>query len=187
MSIPEDIEWLDIIGYEGLYQVSSGGDFKSLSRTDSNNHFRPERILKKIIKASGYQQCSLSRDGVVRLYLTHRIVAGTFLSNPQNFNTVNHIDGDKGNNAASNLEWCTQRHNNVHAIREGLNVAKDGAESQSFKSPIEATSLIAGHSFMLFGTKDIESKGFRNSCVYKCVNGHQAYHKGHVFRRVDNV
>ncbi|ELO82259.1 TPA: endonuclease [Salmonella enterica subsp. enterica serovar Enteritidis] len=179
--------WRDISGYEGLYQVSSRGAVRSLPRKDAAGHHRKGKTLKNNIGTTGYPQVGLCKNGKLITTCVHRLVAESFLPNPASFNFVNHIDGDKTNNIISNLEWCTQQQNIVHAIRTGLNIAKDGIKSHSFKSPIEATNISTGKTFMLFGTKDIEAHGFNNSSVYKCVNGVISYHRNHCFRRVANV
>lgn len=60
---------------------------------------------------------SLSRNGVRRYFLVHRLVAAAFVPEVPGRDQVNHIDGDRLNNHASNLEWCTQSQNNLHARR----------------------------------------------------------------------
>lgn len=79
--------------------------------------------------ASGYEQVTLfNKNREVIREKVHRIVAKLFCNNDNNYDVVNHIDGDKTNNHYSNLEWCTQRHNNIHAIEMGL---RDVATSNS--------------------------------------------------------
>ena len=75
------------------------------------------KVLKgtKITKSNRYVKIILDRR-----YLLHRLVAETFVPNPNNYTQVNHIDGDRSNNAASNLEWTSPRQNMKHAYRTGL-------------------------------------------------------------------
>ena len=68
----------------------------------------------------GYQSLKLIKDGARRGFLVHRLVASIFCPNPLNKPDVNHIDGNKANNLASNLEWCTKSENMVHAVALGL-------------------------------------------------------------------
>lgn len=106
-------EWRDIVGYEGIYEVSSLGRVKSLPW---DGHHKTEIILKPYKMRSGYLQVSLySNGGGQKRYLIHRLVAMAFLNNPDNLPQVNHIDGNKANNALSNLEWTTVSENNLHA------------------------------------------------------------------------
>lgn len=103
--------WRDIEGYDGLYQVSNCGRVKSL------NYGREGRILKASLK-SGYPFVQFGKCG--RQIYVHRLVAKAFIPNPDNKPEVNHIDGNKTNNHADNLEWGTRSENNVHAVRLGL-------------------------------------------------------------------
>jgi hypothetical protein len=99
--------WKDIEGYEGIYQVSSLGAVKSLDRLDGRGH----KILGKLLKTGndvrGYQQVSLSKNGKATVRRVHRLVAETFIPNPEEKPQVNHIDGYKTNNTVDNLEWTT--------------------------------------------------------------------------------
>lgn len=95
-------DWRDIPGYEGEYQVSNKGLVKSL---------KTNRLLKLSISNSGYARCALSKKGVVKVYLVHRIVAQVFIPNPNNLPQVNHRDENKLNNSVNNLEWCTASYN----------------------------------------------------------------------------
>ena len=104
-------------GYEGLYQVSNLGRIKSLPR---NGTILKERILKENLSNKGYYMVVLSKNNIPKKKLIHRIVAQTFIPNPYNKGTVNHIDGNKLNNKVENLEWCTIKENNIHARKNGL-------------------------------------------------------------------
>ena len=68
----------------------------------------------------GYHEVLLTENGKSKWYLTHRLVASTYIPNPQNYQFVNHIDGNKLNNNINNLEWCTRSYNTKHAFETGL-------------------------------------------------------------------
>lgn len=120
--------WKDVPGYEGHYQVSNMGRIKSLERTFVRNNgksdhavFRTkERILKNQTQTQGYSQIVLSKDGIRKTFRINVLVAKLFVENPLKKSYVNHIDGNKKNNQASNLEWVTAKENIVHAYKHGL-------------------------------------------------------------------
>jgi hypothetical protein len=111
--------WKDIEGYEGYYQVSNKGRVMSLSReVVCNNSTRviKERILNQVInKKLGYKYVMLSKDNKQKNHRVHRLVAQAFIPNPESNPQVNHIDYDKTNNNASNLEWVSQSENMLHS------------------------------------------------------------------------
>lgn len=121
-------EWRDIQGYEGLYQVSNLGRVKSLERKVkggwNNTRTVGERILKPCVNVEGYPKVSLCKEGAIRRFPIHRIVAQAFIPNPDGKPEINHIDGCKENNSVSNLEWVTRSENELHAWRTGLKPRK---------------------------------------------------------------
>jgi hypothetical protein len=116
------VKFLDITGYEGIYKINDIGDVYSV---------RTKKILKPK-KCSGYLMVCLSVNNKKDQQLVHRLVAQTFIDNPDNKKTVNHIDGNKMNNSLSNLEWSTQSENSKHAFRNGLNKSSD---KTGYKNP----------------------------------------------------
>lgn len=123
--------WKDIAGYEGLYQVSNRGRVKSLARYSHKGSRSvqklKERILKSGVRKDNYLTVVLRKDGNSTSYLVHRLVATAFISNPYNYNIVNHKDEDKQNNDVRNLEWCSSLYNNTYndiAIRRQANKKK---------------------------------------------------------------
>lgn len=101
--------WKDIEGYEGLYQVSTLGRVRSF-HTYNYSGSTP-RILKPRRQPAGYLFVQLSKDKVNTQYTIHRLVASTFIPNPEDLPQVNHKDEDKTNNCVENLEWCTAKYN----------------------------------------------------------------------------
>lgn len=108
--------WIDIEGYEGLYQVSNYGNVRSLNYKRTGK----SKILKQQKHKSGYLKVNLYINGSMRTYLVHRLVCEAFIDNPENKPEVNHVDGNKGNNAIDNLEWTTRSENQIHAWNNGL-------------------------------------------------------------------
>ncbi len=131
-------EWKDVIGYEGLYQVSNYGRVKSLGRYVNSGHpgskprFKPEKILTTKYHPEGYIQNEFYKDGKKILRKVHRLVAIAFLGNHEDM-VVNHIDGNKSNHRLDNLEWCTTSENHLHAYSTGLKVSKKGEKHHRSK------------------------------------------------------
>ena len=105
-------EFKDIEGFENLYQISNLGNVKSLN-------IRKGRILKPTKDKKGYLVVELcnTKECKRKVCKVHRLVAQAFIENPQNLPQVNHIDEVKTNNAASNLEWCTNEYNINYGTR----------------------------------------------------------------------
>lgn len=100
-----------IEGYDYPYYITDDGRVWSDSRKNGI-----ERFLKPIKSKDGYLFVNLYKNGKPKVMRVHRLVAQAFIENPDNKPYVNHIDGNRTNNAANNLEWCTQQENVRHAI-----------------------------------------------------------------------
>lgn len=114
---PHEI-WRDVVGYEGLYKVSTYANILSYQ------HDEP-KLLKHSILPKGYHFVYLYNDGERHGFGVHVLVAKAFLPNPFNKPEVNHKDGNKDNNTVWNLEWNTYSENNKHAVITGLNKPRD--------------------------------------------------------------
>jgi hypothetical protein len=116
--------WKDINGYEGLYQVSNLGKVKSAFTNSVLNGSKTKK---------GYLAIALYKNKIRKTFAAHRLVAQTFIENPNNKSEVNHKDGNKLNNAAYNLEWCTGSENVRHAFKIGLRVKQFGTSNNNVK------------------------------------------------------
>lgn len=112
--------WKDVVGYEGLYQVSNLGRVKSLPKYDRLGRFHPEKIKSQVDNGNGYIVVNLKHNGKQKMRTVHSLVAEAFIPNPNNYSEINHIDGNKSNNELQNLEFCTRSFNVIHAIKLGL-------------------------------------------------------------------
>ena len=107
--------WKDIAGYAGIYQVSNMGNVRSLRREDikCKQGYRAlnGRQLRPAQDKKGYLMVSLNKNGQSKTRRVHRLVAETFIANPDKLPQVNHKDENKCNNNIDNLEWCTPSYN----------------------------------------------------------------------------
>lgn len=99
--------WKDVDGYDGRYQISDLGRFKSFAQDRKNGKIKIGNRTKK-----GYLTMLLyDGNGNKKWMPIHRLVGMAFLDNPNNYPQINHKDEDKTNNRADNLEWCTNGYN----------------------------------------------------------------------------
>ena len=119
-------KWKPIKGYEGLYEISDLGRVKSLPKL-SGNCCRKEIILKNNTTKDGYHYVTLAKNNKQRSVRVHRLVAASFIPNPDSKETVNHKDGIKLNNHVHNLEWATRSENVQHSYDVGLKKPMRGA------------------------------------------------------------
>lgn len=143
-------EFKDIAGWEGFYQISNYGRIKSLERFAPIRYrggrmgkiFVPERIKATTIMQTGYEFLRLWNAGSSKFFLVHRLVAMTFIPNPENKRFVNHKDGNPSNNRLDNLEWCTTSENMLHAFKYlGRQVHNKGKEPHESHFAIKVKSI----------------------------------------------
>lgn len=113
--------WRGVPGeWYGYYQASTFGQIKSLARRDRSHRNFQERIMKQSPAKKDYLTLRLCKDSKSKLFLTHRLIAMTFLENPFGYQMTNHKDGITNHNHIINLEMCGGSRNNLHAYDEGL-------------------------------------------------------------------
>lgn len=111
--------WKDIKGYEGRYQISNLGNCRSI-QDNKGNYRELTRVPRIRSKTCKYLYIQFFIKDRPTQFAIHRLVAITFIDNPDNKPMVNHIDGNKLNNNACNLEWVTCSENHKHAYKTGL-------------------------------------------------------------------
>ena len=188
-SLPNE-EWRDIVGYEGLYQVSSLGRVKSLPRSimykDGREYVYPSKVLKNLKISTGYRSVTLYGANGKKQYYVHRLVAETFIPNPQNLGDVNHKDGCKTNNILFNLEWCNRSDNQKHAYKNGLNwVHMDEAIKERSRPVIQyapSGEVVAEYAS---ASKAAKASGYNQGQISKYCRGENKKHstyKGYIWR-----
>lgn len=110
-------QWKPIPGYEGRYEVSDLGRVRSLDHVLPNGHFYKGQIIAPRKNNGGYMLVNLSRSNNIRTFSLHKLVALVFVDNPNQLSQVNHINEDKTDNRADNLEWCTASYNTSYGHR----------------------------------------------------------------------
>ena len=129
--------WKPAKGFEQYYEVSNLGRVRSLNRYVNYYDLNTKQIKQRMKKGinikpkrnnKGYYEYALygKIKGKQIMVLAHRLVAETFIDNPNNLSQVNHKNGRKLDNRANNLEWCTSSENQRHAIKIGLRKAVYG-------------------------------------------------------------
>ena len=155
-------EWRDVLGYEGLYEVSDQGRVR-----------RNGKILKPGKNNWGYLQVFLSKNEILKTSKIHRLVASAFIPNPQNLPEINHKDENKTNNCLDNLEWCTHDYNTNYGTR---NARAAERISEKLSKPVlqfdkEGNFIREWPSIM-----EVERElGINNSNVSKCCLGRYGF------------
>lgn len=103
--------YIPIKGFENLYGIDENGNIFGYKRN---------RVVKQKLNRFGYCTIKLCKENKLYYFMVHRLVAQTFIPNPNDLPQVNHKDGNKQNNNVDNLEWCTQSYNMKHAYKMGL-------------------------------------------------------------------
>ena len=127
--------WKDIKNYEGFYQVSNKGNVKSLNY----NHTGKEKLMKLSKYKNGYLCVHLHIKEKNKTFLIHRLVAEAFISNPNNYSEINHINGNKSINNYLNLEWISHAENIKHAYKNKL--IKSHINNHIKSTPIKCLDL----------------------------------------------
>ena len=176
-------EWRDVVGYEGLYQVSSEGHVKSLERTYidkiGRERYVKERILKPVLTHYGYLRIDLCASGKRKMFSVHRLVCQAFHENPENKLDVNHINENKTDNRACNLEWSTRIENNNHGTRNARI-----AETKS--KPVGQCTLDGELIKVWPSPHEAERRaGFDHSAISKVANGKRKTAYGFIWKYVE--
>ena len=153
--------WKDIEDYEGRYQVSNMGNAKSLNYRRTGK----ERILKTRKTSDGYLLVTLYKDGKMKTYYVHRLVATAFCENPEGYTEINHIDQDKTNNKVDNLEFCSRSYNINYGTRNKRIAEKLG-------KPVIAIDKRTGLILEFPSALEAEREtGIANGSIIQCCKG----------------
>lgn len=148
--------WKDIKDYEGIYQASSLGRIRSLTRIDSRGRLREGRIMPLRESSDGYYNLKLCKNGGYKTVAVHRVIAETFIEYPKDGKKyeVNHIDMDRKNNRLDNLEYLTHAENVKHSSTKGKYRRYGGKNSRAIKVVLE------------FDNKSITFDCIKDCCIF---------------------
>lgn len=162
--------WRDIEGYESIYQVSNEGRVKSLK-------FGKEKLMKPIFDGSGYMMVVLFKNGVGNKRKVHKLVAEAFITNPNEYTIVHHIDHNKTNNIAGNLEWMSkEKHDGLHKVEKTEKLSK-----VVYQYTFDGELVKIWNS-----TRECSRNGFNEGNVASCCRGERKTHKGYIWKYVGN-
>ena len=176
--------WKTVEATNGHYEVSNLGHVK-----------RDGELVEPYVEESGYVRIKIELIyGTMRIWL-HRLVAAMFCENPLEKSQVNHIDGNKKNNTAENLEWCTNSENQMHRINV-LGKRNAGEDNPMFGKKNEYSPVFKGYIYQIdpktntvigkfFGSGDVirTYPGYKRSGLLKAVNGTNKTYKGYMWTR----
>lgn len=156
------------------------GRIKSLERY-KQNHSKLQLVNEKILplhinKRNGYMYVYLNKNAKGKNCRVHRLIAESFIDNPNNLPQVNHIDGNKQNNRVDNLEWCTSKENIRHSYKLGL--------SNNYKIKVNQYDL-KGNFIKTFEsiTRASTETGISTGNISACINGKRKTAEKYIWER----
>lgn len=170
-------EWKDIPGYEGIYKISSLGNVYS---------YITKKMLHPSLSSTGYKNVQLYKHSKAKSYHVHFLVASVFLNKIEGCE-VNHIDGNKTNNAISNLEWVTKKENTNHAIQNNLRkpcpmIGRKGISNPTSKHILQYS--LSGEFIKEWCgiSETARTLNCSSSIISSCLNNHRPTAKGFIWR-----
>ncbi len=169
--------WKPIKDYEGIYEISSFGRVRSLDRETSDGKKIKGIILKPVIGKTEYRYINLYNCGKQKTARIHRLVAETFIANPNNLPIAGHWNDIKTDNNINNLYWTTFRENHMHNdihLRIGEKCWK------KIKGTLNDVVVVFGSAV------EAGRNGFNRKCISECLNGRHKTHKGYTWELIGN-
>lgn len=145
--------WKDVVGYENLYEVSNFGNVRN-----KNGRILPQN------SSGRYLRVCLNKNKTNKKVAVHRLVAKAFIPNPNNFDTVNHIDENRKNNHIKNLEWCTNIENSRKYYFKEEKTDKNVVQVDKDGNVVAVFQTIAGAS---------RETGIQRTAISGCLNNHR--------------
>ena len=176
--------YVDVKDYEGHYMVDARGNVFSLKRN---------RVMTPCKSNYGYLQVHLTKDGKMKSFKIHRLVAMAFIPNPYNLPQVNHKDEDKCNNHVDNLEWCTQsyklNYNDGQKRRAKSRNYEDISRKRSNSQSKEVTQYDFDGSIIAVWKNAYvaEKHGYNRCMINQCCIGNKKSHRGYIWKYTNSM
>lgn len=144
--------------------------------------------MNPIEHSQGYLTVILYKNGKIKNYKIHRLVAEAFIPNPNNYPCVNHKDENPSNNCINNLEWCTHKYNMNYGTCQQRKVSntdyKEVSRKRVEKLSKPVLQFTKNNVFVRewCSAKECGRNGYDHSTVSKCCKGKQKYHKGFIWK-----
>ena len=167
---------IDGIVYEGLYKVSNLGRILNLNYRNTGK----SKLMTPSANTDGYFKVNLRKNGENKTCYVHRLIAQTFIPNPENKPEINHIDEDKTNNRVDNLEWKWHKDNINHGTHNERS-AKTRTNGKKSKRVLQLS--LDGELIREWeSTQECGRNGFSQSAVCNCCNGKRKSAYGYIWR-----
>lgn len=175
--------WKPLVGAEISHIISNRGRIIKKAFIDTLGRHWPDRELKPCVTPNGYMLALIWNEKVKFRDLVHRLVAKTFIPNPENLPQVNHKDENKQNNCVENLEFCTASYNQ----RYGTNIERTIAthNKRITKRAEKAVEQLSIDGELLNTHKSIHAAarcGFSVGDIHRCCNGQRKTCGGYIWR-----
>lgn len=173
-------EWRQIPGFGGRYFASNLGRIKQCAAAAGffGNRYSIKSMVLKPSNCHGYTHVWLvGLDGIKRIYMTHRLIAQTFLPNPDNLPQINHKNEIKYDNRVENLEWCTALYNVNWGTALERNSNKQGC-------PIIGVHRITGEKIIFRSSRYADKNGFDRKSLYIAIRNNKPY-KNYYWKRIN--
>lgn len=178
--------WRQVVGYEGLYEVSDRGRVRSL-RTATRITDKDNKIMKQKDDGHGYFRVNLYKNGKCKAELVSRIVAKAFIPNADELPHVGHDDDNKKNNTVENLYWTNPAenhiHNNLHLKIRDSRQKNIQRVVDALSVPVIATNIKTGEETCFSSMREACRQGHSSGHISQCCNGKRMSHHGYTWRK----
>ena len=175
-------EWRDVVGWEDFYMVSSLGRIVSLGRFVKFYAYTKmidPCLMQQHRGRNGYFSVTLKKNGEKKCISVHRLVAISFIPNPNDYPCIDHINDNKTDNRACNLQWCTHKFNNSKEHhRHAESLSQRGKILSSIRKQIVQLSTNGGFIQIFPSMTDADLNGFQHSAIHRVIHNKLRTHKG---------